>query len=80
MSRGRLAITASAVALVVAAGAAYSAIPAADDVITGCVHRNGNLRLIDAETGAACQANETEVEWSQEGPQGPQGETGPRGP
>ena len=80
MSRGRVAVVASAFALVVAAGAAYSAIPAADGVITACVHRNGNVRLIDAEAGAACQANETDVTWGQEGPQGPPGPQGPQGP
>ena len=59
------------------ATAALAAIPSADGTIHGC-RRNltGVLRVIDVEAGQQCQAGETALSWSQEGPQG---EPGPPG-
>lgn len=73
------------VALLVLGGVAGAAIPDSDDgEIHACFQKNqGQLRVIDAEEGAACRPSELPLVWSQEGPQGepgPQGDTGPRGP
>ncbi|MDP9074521.1 MAG: tail fiber protein [Actinomycetota bacterium] len=65
-------------ALLVAGGtAAFASIPDSQTgVITGCYRAAGGLRVIDAEAGKACAANETQMTWNQTGPQGP---AGPRG-
>ena len=61
-------------------GIAYSAIPSAGGVITGCYQQSsGQLRVVDAEAGQSCGRNELRVTWNQTGPQGPQGPQGPRG-
>lgn len=66
-------------ACIVLAAAGVTAIAAAqvgdDGVIHACVKANGSLRVV--ETGTACGAGETPLEWNQEGRQG---ETGPQGP
>jgi hypothetical protein len=60
---------------------AWAAIPDSDGVIHGCYNtKHGDLRVIDTETGQACDELETALPWNQTGPQGPQGEQGPEGP
>jgi hypothetical protein len=72
---------AAAVSLAVAA-ISLGAIPGATGTISGCYAKsNGSLRVIDAESGAACITNkETALSWNQQGPPGPQGPVGPQGP
>jgi hypothetical protein len=72
-------IAAVAVLAAVAAGVAYATIPDAAGVIHGCYGKAGTLRVIDPGAGGACAANETALEWSQEGPAGPPGPPGPQG-
>jgi len=90
-SRPSAATVIGTVALVAAlGGGAYAAIPGEDGEIDGCYdNRQGQLRVIDPSTGAACNKNETAISWNQKGPKGdtgpqgdagPQGETGPPGP
>ena len=55
-------------------------IPDSSGVFTGCYNKAGNLRIIDAAVGQTCKQNETEITWSQTGPQGPQGPQGAEGP
>lgn len=48
-------------------------------VLQACVNNgNGVMRLVDAST--TCHANETRIQWNQEGLQGPAGPQGPQGP
>jgi hypothetical protein len=48
-------------------------------VLEACVNPgNGGMRLVDS--GVACHANETRVEWNITGPPGPTGPAGPTGP
>ena len=74
-------------------GIAYANIPDAGGVIHGCYQKNqGTLRVIDTEKAQACSNSETQLNWSQTGPQGsqgiqgqqgiqgPKGDTGPTGP
>ncbi len=63
------------VALLVLGGVAGAAIPDSDDdEIHACFQKNqGQLRVIDAEEGAACRPSELPLVWNQEGPQGPRG-------
>jgi hypothetical protein len=49
-----------------------------DDVLLGCVERNGELRLVDSHR--ECRRHELPVRWNVRGPQGTQGEIGPQGP
>jgi hypothetical protein len=80
MRRKGTAIGCATVAAAAATGLAAAAIPGADGTITGCRDaKTGNLRVIDAEAGAACAANEVRLAWSQRGPQGFRGPTGPAG-
>jgi hypothetical protein len=73
-------VGATVLALVLAGGIAYAAIPAANGTITACYKANGSLRLIDAEAGQACSSTEQALLWNQTGPQGAQGIQGPEGP
>ena len=62
------------------AAAAYAAVPAQNGVITGCYRTaTGVLRVIDAEAGARCAANEALITWNNKGPVGPRGVAGPAG-
>jgi hypothetical protein len=79
------ALTLMAVLLLplVLTGNAYGAIPDSSGTITGCYSTHGLLRVIDAASGETCQPGETQITWSQTGPQGlacPQGPQGPQGP
>jgi hypothetical protein len=67
-------------ALVLAGGIAFAAIPAANGTITGCYKANGSLRVIDVEAGHTCSSTEQQLAWNQTGPQGAQGIQGPEGP
>jgi len=85
-----LAVAGTAVAV------AYASIPDSGGVIHGCYQKNnGQLRVIDTDTGAACNPSEVALKWSETGPagatgatgaagatgaSGPQGETGATGP
>jgi len=61
----------SGTGLVVMAGLATAAIPAADGTIHGCYDASGSLRVI--QDTSACPSGTTALNWSQRGPQGPQG-------
>lgn len=61
--RKLLVVVAASITLF-ATGVAVAAIPSADGLITACVRAGGQLRVIDAEAGETCSANETQVEWS----------------
>lgn len=64
--------------LVAGAGVAAATIPAADGTIHGCyITANGNLRVVDE--GVPCHSSETQLDWSQVGPEGPAGPQGPAG-
>jgi hypothetical protein len=59
----------------------YATIPDASGVFIGCYsNKDGILRVIDPSAGSQCTAKETEIKWSETGPQGPQGKKGPQGP
>ncbi len=79
--RSPLALFAIFVLPLALSGVAMAAVPGANGVITGCYDvKTGALRVIDAEAGQTCRSNnETQVTWSQTGPQGPKGDTGPQG-
>ena len=67
-------------ALLVAGGIAYATIPDGGGVIHACYQKNqGTLRVIDTEKAQTCSNSETQLNWSQTGPQGPQGIQGPKG-
>jgi hypothetical protein len=70
----------SVLALVAAlGGVAYSAIPDPMGVIHGCYMNTGRtLRVIDS--AASCDAGETALNWSQQGPAGAPGPAGAQGP
>jgi hypothetical protein len=83
MNRSLLVASAAGLALV-AGGIGYAA--AAEDgggVIHGCVSKGllgigqGQLRVLPA--GGKCTANETPLNWNQQGQPGPQGPAGPQG-
>ena len=74
-----IAAAAGAIALVVAAGAAYATIPDANGVIHGCMKKSGGaLRVIDSGV-TQCSKDETALSWNRTGPQGPQGLQGAPG-
>jgi hypothetical protein len=79
---GRRGLAAAVVvAAVVIGGIAYASIPDANGVIHGCYRKvNGQLRVIDTDTGGKCLASELPVDWSQSGPTGATGATGATGP
>jgi hypothetical protein len=73
-------LAAAAALLVLAGGAAYATIPAANGVIHGCYSNgNGGLRVIDADAGQTCGRHESPLTWNQAGPPGAMGATGPTG-
>lgn len=78
--RSRLAATAAVVLALLVGAAAFAAIPAGGGVIHACLARNGTVRVIDIDAGAACSRNEAPLDWNVQGPPGPQGEQGPAGP
>jgi hypothetical protein len=72
------------VGALLAGGIAYAAIPDAGGIIHACYKKSslnqGSLRVIDTEKAQTCSNSETQLNWSQTGPQGPQGAQGPQGP
>lgn len=70
-----------ALTLLIAAGAAYAAIPDGN-TIHGCYHdASGQLRV--TAVSGNCQVRETAISWNQQGPKGAdgdQGDPGPEGP
>lgn len=71
-------LTAAGAAVGVIATVGLAAIPGADGTITACYKNvNGQLRVIDADTGSSCLPSETQLTWSQTGPEGPPGEPPP---
>jgi hypothetical protein len=79
-------IAAAVAAVTVGTGVATGAIPGNDGTVTACyTTKNGTLRVIDAESGAACAKGEQQLSWNQQGPAGPagakgdKGDTGPQG-
>jgi hypothetical protein len=81
-------LTASAVVVVALAGVLLvrASIPAPNGVIYGCYNNNNGTLSVINNAVATCKSNETQLTWSQTGPQGPigpqgpQGATGPQGP
>ena len=67
------AVAAVGVGSLLVGGIAWAAIPGSNGTISGCYDRNGALRVIDAEAGAACERRETALAWNQAGPPGPPG-------
>lgn len=66
---------------VVVAGIAFAAIPSSDGTIYACYNnRTRDLKVLDKEAGKSCGRRQTEISWSQTGPEGPQGSPGPEGP
>lgn len=83
-----LAIAGAAIVGGAATAVVSAAIPSSSDgQIHGCYRNSsnvldskGSLRVINAETGEACTAQETSLAWNQQGPKGDQGDPGPQGP
>ena len=64
MYRPSPALGVAFVALLVAlGGVTYGAIPSAGGTITACVKDQGQVRIIDAEAGESCDAQESTVRW-----------------
>ncbi len=77
-SRLFIALFASIVSLVVAAGVAWATVPDSGGVIHGCyANANGALRVVD--NPSSCKSNETALPWNEAGVQGLQGIQGPPG-
>jgi hypothetical protein len=65
---------------VVAAAAAYAAIPSGAGTIAACYGKgSGGVRVVDAEAGEQCLPSEEALSWNQQGVQGPPGMQGPPG-
>lgn len=68
-------------AVMIAVGVSYAAIPGDGGVIHSCYKSGaGDLRVIDVQAGEECRRNETALSFNQTGPQGPQGPQGAEGP
>jgi hypothetical protein len=67
MSRKLLGALVGALLLILGGAISWAAIPhSSTGTITGCYsNANGVLRVIDAEAGASCSGNETQIEWNQ---------------
>src|SRR5215211_2056620 len=77
MSSKKLRLLAGGIGLVaVLGGVAYAGIPASNGVISACKDNKGALRLIDAEAGQSCNANQQLLTWNQQGPPGPAATSG----
>jgi hypothetical protein len=62
------------VAIVLATGVAWAAIPDAGGVIHGCYTKAGTLRVVEAES--QCKSTETALHWNQQGLKGDPGTPG----
>ena len=78
LTRIRAALVVAALATCVV-GVSYAAIPAATGTISACKDNKGTLKVIDAEAGQTCNANQQLVSWNQQGPAGAQGPAGQDG-
>ena len=86
-------LPATVVVLIGATGIAVASIPSSGSgVINGCYrshagllggiadpHSQGELRVIDAQSGQHCASDETALNFNQTGPPGPKGDTGAKG-
>jgi hypothetical protein len=85
VTRRRVALVAALVALAIAGGVAYAAIPDGNNLYTACMLKNvGTVRLIDHSLPATnamshCTGFEAEINWNQKGQQGLQGIPGVKG-
>lgn len=78
MTRLKTIVLVAATALAATAvGVGYAAIPSANGTITACRDTKGSLKVIDAEAGQTCNANQQSLTWNQQGPAGPEGPQGP---
>ena len=80
MLRKLVLIGAATVAVASLSGVGYAAIPGSDGTISACKDSKGALKVIDAEAGQTCSANQQHLAWNQQGQPGPQGAPGPAGP
>jgi hypothetical protein len=78
LTPGRIAVLVAVLAVAVT-GVSYAAIPAADGTISACKDQKGTLKVIDAESGQTCSANQQPLTWNQQGQQGPAGQNGVSG-
>ena len=46
------------------AGIGWPAILSTDGVISACIDKDGNIKVIDAEAGDSCKKNETPLSWN----------------
>jgi hypothetical protein len=76
MHRKLISLAALAVAIAAIGGVGYAAIPSSNGVISACRDSKGALKVIDAEAGQTCNANQQPLTWNQQGPAGPQGPPG----
>src|SRR5882672_1483911 len=51
----------------------------ANGVISACVNRDGEVRVINPNYGGRCRSSESPMSWNQVGAPGPQGSAGPQG-
>jgi hypothetical protein len=67
------------VAMTLAGGIAWAAIPSAGGMINGCYQKNeGQLRVIDPGADS-CHPSEIAIAWNKQGAQGVKGDTGQAG-
>jgi hypothetical protein len=78
LTRGRVALVVVALAVGIA-GVSYAAVPGSNGTISACKDSKGTLKVIDAEAGQTCSANQQPLTWNQQGPAGTQGAPGVSG-
>jgi hypothetical protein len=76
LKRKLTSIVAGAVAVAAVTGVGYAAIPSSNGTITACRDSKGALKVIDAEAGQTCSANQQPLTWNQQGPAGAPGIAG----
>jgi len=75
------ALLGGAIAIMLAGGVAWAAIPGDGGVIQGCYTKIGGiLRVIDTAKGEHCLGIELPISWNQKGPPGKDGADGAPGP
>jgi hypothetical protein len=82
-SRRRMLVVgaAAAVAVVVASGYAYATTTTSNQTYTGCLSKGTIYGVAIGEAPqSACKKDETQISWSESGPQGATGAPGPQGP
>src|SRR5215218_10200627 len=67
MKRLHLLLAAAAL-VIVSVGAGYAAVPGSTGTISACKDNKGTLKVIDAESGQTCNANQQLLTWNQHGP------------